>query len=394
MVTALKNVVVVGASYVGINAAQQLAAALPTTHRVLLVEPHSHFHHLFAFPRFAIVPAHEHKAFVPFSGVFASSPNPELHAVVRARVVSLAPGRALLDREWAGAAEIPFDYVVVATGTRLTPPGSMPSDDKGPAVAYFRDYQARVRSADSVVLVGGGAVGIQMAADLKETFPDKKVTLVHSRERVMPKFHAQFHDLVKERFDELGVRLVTNSRVVIPKGGFPQDGSTFAVQLADGSSVDAQLVIPATGQTPNNDLVRDLPASTPEPIINPANGFIRVLPTLQFKDAAYPNFFAVGDVADTGAHKAARPGAVQAAAAAANIASLIQGRPPTETLTVSPGGIHLTLGIQKNIIFRNPETEGGEPTSHWRDDGVEDMNIEGVWARRGVRVNSLDDYHL
>ncbi|WOO85719.1 Fe-regulated protein 8 [Vanrija pseudolonga] len=396
MVTALKNAVVVGASYVGINAAQQLAAVLPATYRVVLVEPHSHFHHLFAFPRFAIVPTHEHKAFVPFTGVFNQDtiPNKDQHKVVQARVVALEPGRAVLDREWEGSREIPFDYVVVATGTRLTPPGSMVSDDKPSAVTYFQDYQAKVKNANSVVLVGGGAVGIQMAADLKEKFPEKQVTLVHSRDKVMPRFHPQFHDLIQERFTELGIRLITNSRVVFPKGGFPEDGSTFTVDLADGTSVDAQLVIPATGQTPNNDLVRDLPASTPEGIINPANGFIRVQPTLQFKDPAYPNFFAVGDVADTGAHKAARPGAAQAAAAAQNILSLIEGKTPTETITVSPGGIHLTLGIQKNIIFRNPESEGAEPTSRWRDDGVEDMNIEGVWTRRGVRVNTLDDYHL
>jgi hypothetical protein len=30
-------------------AAKELANVLPATHRVLLVEPHSHFHHLFAF---------------------------------------------------------------------------------------------------------------------------------------------------------------------------------------------------------------------------------------------------------------------------------------------------------------------------------------------------------
>lgn len=272
-------------------------------------------------------------------------PNNDLHKVVQARVVALAPGRAVLDCEWQGSSEIPFDYVVVATGTRLTPPGSMVSDDKPSAVAYFQDYQAKVKNADSVVLVGGGAVGIQMAADLKEKFPSKQVTLVHSRDKVMPRFHSQFHDLIQERFTELGIRLITNSRVVFPKGGFPEDGSTFTVDLADGTKVDAQLVIPATGQTPNTDLVRDLPASTPEGLINPANGFIRVQPTLQFKDPAYPSFFAVGDVADTGAHKAARPGAAQAAAAAQNILSLIEGKVPTETITVSPGGIHLTLGI-------------------------------------------------
>ncbi len=26
--------------------------------------------------------------------------------------------------------------------------------------------------------------------------------------------------------------------------------------------------------------------------------------------------------------------------------------------------------------------------------GKPDMNIDGVWARRGMRVNCVDDYHL
>jgi 2-polyprenyl-6-methoxyphenol hydroxylase-like FAD-dependent oxidoreductase len=49
MATALKNVIVVGGSYVGKATAQELARIIPSTHRVLLIEPHSHFHHLFAF---------------------------------------------------------------------------------------------------------------------------------------------------------------------------------------------------------------------------------------------------------------------------------------------------------------------------------------------------------
>jgi 2-polyprenyl-6-methoxyphenol hydroxylase-like FAD-dependent oxidoreductase len=49
MATTLKNVIVVGGSYVGKATAQELARIIPSTHRVLLIEPHSHFHHLFAF---------------------------------------------------------------------------------------------------------------------------------------------------------------------------------------------------------------------------------------------------------------------------------------------------------------------------------------------------------
>lgn len=59
--TAIKNVVVLGASYVGIGAAQKLAATLPEDFQVILIEPNSHFMHLFAFPRFAVLPSHEHK---------------------------------------------------------------------------------------------------------------------------------------------------------------------------------------------------------------------------------------------------------------------------------------------------------------------------------------------
>lgn len=296
-------------------------------------------------PRFAIVAGHEHKAFIPYTGIWKDVPDPSIHAVVRAKVLDVQPNRVVLDRQWEGSTEIPFDFVTFATGTRLTAPGTMESDDKAPSIAYFQDYQAKVAAAKSIVIIGGGAVGVQMATDLRELHPDKKVTLVQSRDRLMPRFHSQFHDIIAERFSELGVDLVLNNRVVIPDGGFPEDGRTFNVQLKDGSEIETQLVIRATGQTPNNQLLAKLPASSPDSIINPDNGFIRVKPTMQFLDPQYPNMFAVGDIADTGAHKAARPGAGQAAVVAKNIAAIIAGLQPTDKIEINPAGIHMTLGM-------------------------------------------------
>jgi hypothetical protein len=64
--------------------------------------------------------------------------------------------------------------------------------------------------------------------------------------------------------------------------------------------------------------------------INPHTKFIRVKPTLQICSSSgiveYPNVFAIGDVADTGAHKAAKPGSVQAEVAARNIEKMIRAR--------------------------------------------------------------------
>lgn len=50
----------------------------------------------------------------------------------------------------------------------------------------------------------------------------------------------------------------------------------------------------------------------------------------------------------------------------------------------------------KNTIFRNPDPKAGdpEPFINLKDDGSADMNIDGVWERRGVKVTDPRDYHL
>lgn len=156
-------------------------------------------------PRFAVLPGHEHKAFIPYTGLFPKTSN---HAVIQARALSLQPHHVQLDREWQGSTQIPFEYLVAATGTRLVEPAGMRNDDKLSSVTYLQNHQAGVKRAKSIVIVGGGAVGVQMATDLKESCPDKKITVVQSRPKLMPQFHERLHEIVKGRFDELGVEYV------------------------------------------------------------------------------------------------------------------------------------------------------------------------------------------
>lgn len=84
----------------------------------------------------------------------------------------------------------------------------MQHDDKQSCVQYLREHQNNVKNATSILIVGGGAVGVQMATDLKEYYPEKKIVLVHSRTHLMPSFHSQMHDIVKQRFAELDIKYV------------------------------------------------------------------------------------------------------------------------------------------------------------------------------------------
>lgn len=199
--------------------------------------------------------------------------------------------------------------------------------------------------SQAVTIVGGGAVGVQMALDLKELYPEKDVTVVHSRDRLMQVFHPKLHEILRDAFEERGIRLITETRAKVPSGGFPNDGQRFSVELLDGQHVESDFVILATGQKPNNQLIDSLPTSRPGGLVNHANGFLAVKKTLQLDDAAYNNIFAVGDIADTGLHKAARPGAAQAKAVAKNVLSLIEGQTPEAEFEKSPRAIHLSLGL-------------------------------------------------
>lgn len=91
--------------------------------------------------------------------MFATSPNKDNHAIIQAKVVSLTPKEAILDREWQGSKRIPFDYFVAASGTRLAAPGTMPSDEKGDSADYLKRYNQAIKDSKSVILIGGGAVG-------------------------------------------------------------------------------------------------------------------------------------------------------------------------------------------------------------------------------------------
>ena len=223
-----------------------------------------------------------------------------------------------------------------------------------------------------------------MATDIKELYPAKNVTLVHSRANVMSKFHPGLHEVVRERNEELGINMVLGKRVKLPKDGYPVDGQTFAVELIDGTEIPADFAIVCTGQTPQSQVVHTL---SPESVDE--SGFIKVKATLQIEDQRFPNVFALGDIAATKAQKAARPAKKQADVVAKNAIHLLNQEPLEKYEVTDPAAIHLSLGITKSVIFRDPSlASNNEPVITHKDDGKLDMGIDRIWARRGADITN------
>ncbi|TFK51270.1 FAD/NAD(P)-binding domain-containing protein [Heliocybe sulcata] len=375
------NIVVVGGSYVGLKSVEFLANAMHESHNIVLIEKNSHFHHLFAFPRFAILSGYEHMAFIPYSNAFHACP-PGTSRLVRGLVTSVSPGKVEYTEVLSPSQDkktLDYDYLVVATGTHMPP-----ITGKKEGIDGMKSSQETVKKAKNVVVVGGGAVGVQTATDIKELFPDKSVTLIHSRDKLMQTFHPQMHELIMARCKELGIEVILNDRVHIPQGGFPTDGRAFSIELTSGRTVPADLAILSTGQAPVTSFL-------PPALVSPTTGRVLVKPTLQLQDPAYSHVFAVGDVAEHGGPRQARPGFKQAEIVARNVRALEEGKGgELEVYKPDPAAIHLSLGIKRNVIFRNPAGPDEEPKYDMKDDGVEDVGSGRAW---GMWAPGVQDYH-
>ena len=146
-----------------------------------------------------------------------------------------------------------------------------------------------------VAIIGGGATGVELAAELHNTTrdlvsfgldridPDEdiKLNLIEASERILPALPARLSDAAARLLGDLGVRIRTRARVAeLIKNG---------VRLADGQIIPAELVVWAAGvKAP--DFLRELDGLE-------TNHLNQLLVTPMLQSTRDENIFAIGDCA-------------------------------------------------------------------------------------------------
>ncbi|WP_184929691.1 dihydrolipoyl dehydrogenase family protein [Saccharothrix ecbatanensis] len=150
----------------------------------------------------------------------------------------------------AGERRVEVDgRVLTATKAVVVCTGSVPRIPSLPGLADVPYWTSREATAaqevpTSLVVLGGGVVGVEMAQAWARL--GSEVTLVVSGERPLPKFEAFAGDLVAEGLREDGVRVVTGVKAT---GVSTSDGSV-SLRLSDDSSVSGAHLLVATGRQP------------------------------------------------------------------------------------------------------------------------------------------------
>jgi dihydrolipoamide dehydrogenase len=187
----------------------------------------------------------------------AAAQSQDVHAKLVKAGVSLVDGRARLGPDSPGHHHpvvvsptgghseytIEADVVLVATGG--TPRVLPDAEPDGERILTWRQIYDLPELPEHLIVVGSGVTGAEFASAYLAM--GVRVTLISSRDRVMPHEDADAATAVERVFRERGMTILDSSRAVAAR----RDRAGVVVRLTDGREVAGSHVLVAVGSVPN-----------------------------------------------------------------------------------------------------------------------------------------------
>jgi NAD(P)H dehydrogenase (quinone) len=144
-----------------------------------------------------------------------------------------------------GIEELAADVVLLATGSRPRVPDWAPLD--GERVLTTREAYPPAEIPEHLCVIGSGVTGVEFTHMFSAL--GSKVTLVVSRQQVLPQKDPEVAAVLEAEFLRRGVELLKGARAE----SITRDGDTVRIDCSDGRHVDASHVVLAIGSVPNSE---------------------------------------------------------------------------------------------------------------------------------------------
>ncbi|MGH9559325.1 MAG: NAD(P)/FAD-dependent oxidoreductase [Bryobacteraceae bacterium] len=176
----------------------------------------------------------------------------------------------------ASGNRVAYEKLVLATGSRvrmLAAPDAIYLRDLGHAV----ELKQRIGEASGVAVIGGGFIGLEVAAVARAL--GKPVVVVEAQSRLMARVAApEVSEFFRETHEVNGAQIALNATAEIANG---------SIRLNDGALHPADLVLAGIGVVPNVEFAREAGLAI-------GNGIV----VDEYLRASGENIFAIGDCAD------------------------------------------------------------------------------------------------
>lgn len=209
--------------------------------------------------------------------------------------------------------KIKFDYLCICSGSRYkTPIKEQNLIITARATNLKKNYE-KLCKANKILIIGGGLVGVELAAEISTHYKEKEITIVHSGDKLIGRNKGKTIRHAEEFLKKRGVKIIYNERVIDAK----ENGKTYHTDK--NREIKTDLAFLCTGITPNFEFMN-------KNFKNKLNykNFIKVNEYLQLEGTK--NIFVAGDVNSTEVEKTAQNSEIQARIVLKNILSLENNR--------------------------------------------------------------------
>ena len=245
------SLVVIGNGMAGARCVEELLKLCPDKYQITMIgdEPRANYNRILLSPVLAgekqlreiIINDHD---WYERHGIRLISGDPAVAIERRRKQVKTAQGHC-----------VSYDRLIIATGSRpnIIP---FPGHDLKNVMGFrtiddvngMLSVSQRHRHA---VVIGGGLLGLEAANGLQQR--GMQVTVIHNSAFLLNRqIDQQAADLLQQALSDKGVQFCLNARTECLMGN--AQGQVTQVQLQDGREIPADLVVFATGVTPNKEL--------------------------------------------------------------------------------------------------------------------------------------------
>lgn len=293
----MKTVVIIGGGFAGALAAKKLESNF----NVSLFDTKDYFEFTPSVLRTLVEPQHAKKIQVCYKDFLKKA------SFYKEKVTSLSIHEAKTHKRKAS-----FDYAIVCSGSTY----ASPIKESGLVIASrakeLIQIAENLRKAKKILIIGGGLVGVELAAEICTHFSDKNVMIAHSGKELIDRNPVKARKYAQAFLEKRGVAISWDTFIKEKKG------KTFIAE--NGASLAPDLAFLCTGFAPSNSFLKKIFSSCLD-----QRGFLMVNEFLQVENN--PSIFAAGDIVAIREEKTAQTAEKHAKLIVENIMRLERGKP-------------------------------------------------------------------
>ncbi len=332
----MKKVVVIGGGFAGALAAKKLQNRFNVT----LIDMKNYFEFTPGILRTIVEPEHAKKIEVIHKDYLGKA------EIIVGEVTEVSGKSVTVKTKTGKKKNVGFNYLLISSGSGYNPP----IKEKNLVLSSRKDMLQKsydkVCKAKNILIIGGGIVGTEFAAEIATHYKNKNLTIVHSGSKLMERQNEKARKYAEDFLKKRGVKIIFNEEVI------KKIGKNYITDK--GTKIRTDLAFLCTGIQPNFEFMKKKFSG----ILNEKN-YIKVNSFLQLQD--HKNIFAAGDITAIPEEKLAQNAEKQGKIATENIMRLELEKPLKE-YRPKPRIMVISLGKWDGILtYKNMALTGIVP---------------------------------